>query len=130
MTDESTEAPVVKPKRQRKVAGLVKPPTQGVGVQGIEDIPVVLTPDQPLRVDWQAVGALPPFQMFVASLVPLPANRDSQQWAIEYATRTAAQRGDKPLLDEYVAWHEAKGYWPTETPFGELIEDLEKLANG
>ena len=105
----------------------VKPLTQGVGVEGIAPKPIELTPQAQVRVDWALVGALPPFQMFVASLVPLPGDRDSQRWAIEYATRTAAQRGDQALLDEYCAWHKAKGYWPKETPFGELIEDLENV---
>ena len=27
-------------------------------------------------------------------------------------------RGDRALFDEYAAWHQAKGYWPGETPLG------------
>ena len=108
----------------------VKPPTQGVGVEGIAPKPIELTPQAQVRVDWALVGALPPFQMFIASLSPCPADRDGQRWAIEYATRNAAQRGDAELLQAYCEWHTAKGYWPKETPFGELIEDLEKVANG
>lgn len=112
-TDTTTEAPAEAPKP--------KPPTQGVGVVGIEDIPIVLTPEK--KVNWHLVGSLPPFQMYVASLVPVPADRDSQTWAIEYATRTGAQRGDEALLNAYCEWHAAKGYWPKESPFGELLPE-------
>lgn len=100
-----------------------KPPAQTLGVSGIEAKPIELTPDRPLAaINWFMVAALPPFQMFVHEQVPAPPDRDSQRWAQEYAVRRAAQRGDQDLLDEYFAWHEKKGYWPKETPFGELKE--------
>lgn len=99
-----------------------KPAPQRVGVEGIAPKPIELTPASPVAIDWREVGALPPFQMFVHELAPSPPERDSQQWAIDYALRYAAQRGDDALLGEYSAWHEAKGYWPNETPFGTLKE--------
>lgn len=98
-----------------------KPEPIRVGVEGIAPKPIELTPIN-MVVDWAKVATLPPFQMFVHEQVPAPADRDGQRWAQEYAVRRAAQRGDQDLLDEYFAWHEKKGYWPKETPFGELKE--------
>lgn len=113
-TEPTNSAPAEAPKP--------KPPTQGVGVIGIEAKPIELTPAKEMRVNWELVGTLPPFQMFVNEQVPTPPDRDSQRWAQEYAVRRAAQRGDQDLLEEYFAWHKRKGYWPKETPFGELID--------
>lgn len=94
-----------------------KPEPIRVGVEGIKPTPIELTP---ARLDWRLVAALPPFQMFVHELAPCPPERDQQQWATEYAVRDAAQRGDQPLFDQYAEWHAAKGYWPNETPMGDL----------
>jgi len=99
-----------------------KPAPQRVGVEGIAPKPIELTPASPVAIDWRKVGALPPFQMFVHELAPCPPNRDTQQWAIDYALRYAGQRGNDALLREYTDWHTAKGYWANETPFGELKE--------
>lgn len=100
----------------------VKPPTQSVGVEGIKPTPIELTPaaTDELRVSWQAVGALPPFQMFVHEQAPCPPGRCAQQWAIDYGVRYGAQLGDKVLLERYAKWHQDKGYWPNETIFGEV----------
>ncbi|MFG9301277.1 hypothetical protein [Pseudomonas aeruginosa] len=101
----------------------VKPPTQGIGAQGIEPKPIELTPSQELRVNWQMVGTLPPFQMFVNEQAPCPEDRNQQQWAIDYGVRYGAQLGDQVLIERYAQWHQAKGYWPRETIFGELLPE-------
>ena len=99
-----------------------KPPTQYAGVVGIEPKPIVLTPDRPV-IDWHAVAALPPFQMFAAERDgPNQTGKNSQEWATGVAMRLAASVGDDALFDEYAAWHEAKGYWPNETPLGQVKE--------
>ena len=83
----------------------MKPPTQIAGVQGIDAtrFPV----GHPPTFNRQRLAGLPPFQMFAAEKRQLPAALVLQEEAVQ----------------EYVEWHKAKGYWPNETPFGELIGD-------
>ena len=41
--------------------------------------------------------------------------------SFEHSLDFAQARGDWPdVLAEYGAWHTAKGYWPNETPLGEV----------
>ena len=97
-----------------------KPPAQYAGVVGIEPKPIVL--DQP-KTNWAAVAALPPFQMFLVERDgPNQTGKNSQEWATEVAMRLGSAVGDKALFDAYAAWHEAKGYWPGETPMGAAKE--------
>ena len=100
-----------------------KPPTQYAGVVGIEPKPIVLTPEPTQHVNWGAVASLPPFQMFLAERDgPNQTGKNSQEWATGVAMRLAASAGDEALFGEYAAWHEAKGYWPNETPLGQVKE--------
>ena len=93
-----------------------KPPPQILGVSGIAETPIVL--DQP-KINWAVVAALPPFQMFLAERDgPSQTGKNAQEWATGVATHLAATTSDKALFEAYCAWHEAKGYWPNETPLG------------
>lgn len=82
----------------------MKPPTQIAGVQGIDATRFPVDDVIPKRFRDRLAG-LPPFQMFAAEKRQLPAALALQDEAVR----------------EYVEWHKAKGYWPNETPFGELI---------
>lgn len=98
----------------------VKPPPQVLGVSGIAEQPIVIHDP---KINWALVAALPPFQMFLAERDGLnQTGKNSQEWATEVAMRLAAAMGDKALFDAYAAWHEAKGYWPGETPMGAAKE--------
>jgi len=98
-----------------------KPPPIKVSAEGIEAKPITMNEPEPApAVDWRKVAALPSFQMFVAEKRPCPPEEDSQRWAYEFACRWIQELGQETLLERYVDWHEAKGYWPDETPFGEL----------
>lgn len=79
----------------------LKPPTQSVGVQSF--VASDMDPDH-IRMARKRIAALPPFQMFAAEKRQLPAALVLQDDAI----------------NEYITWHQAKGCWPGETPFGEL----------
>lgn len=97
-----------------------KPPPQILGVSGIAETPIVL--DQP-KLNWAMVAALPPFQMFLAERDgPNQTGKNSQEWATEVAIRLATAVNDHALFGEYAAWHAAKGYWPNETPLGQVKE--------
>ena len=103
-------------------AGLapVKPPPQVLGVAGIAEQPIVIHDP---KINWAVVAALPPFQMFLAERDgPNQTGKNSQEWATGVAMRLAAAVNDQALFDEYAAWHEAKGYWPGETPMGQAKE--------
>lgn len=97
-----------------------KPPPQVLGVSGIAEQPIVI---HDAKINWAMVAALPPFQMFLTERDgPNQTGKNSQEWATGVAMRLAASAGDKALFDEYEAWHEAKGYWPGETPMGQAKE--------
>ena len=98
----------------------VKPPPQVLGVAGIAEQPIVI---HDAKINWAMVAALPPFQMFLAERDgPNQTGQNSQQWATGVATHLAATTSDAALFDTYCAWHEAKGYWPNETPMGQVKE--------
>lgn len=95
----------------------MKPPTQVAGAQGIS-APAGKRAE-PKRINWTAVAALPPFQMFLAERGgPDPTGRNSHAWALKVATELARMVGDEALFQQYAEWHGAKGYWPNETPMG------------
>ena len=93
-----------------------KPPTQYAGVVGIEPKPIELTPARPV-IDWHAVAALPPFQMFAAERMRNTSGKDSMDHALDYVRGMGAA---PDLLQAYEAWHDKKGYWSNETPYGEV----------
>lgn len=98
----------------------VKPPPQVLGVSGIAEQPIVIHDP---KINWAMVAALPPFQMFLAERDgPNQTGKNSQEWATGVAMRLAASEGDQVLFDAYAAWHAAKGYWPNETPLGQVRE--------
>ena len=91
-----------------------KPPTQYAGVVGIEPKPIVLTPDRPV-IDWRAIAALPPFQMFAAERMRNTSGKDSEEHARDVVQRLGM---GAELFQEYASWHVAKGYWPGEDAYG------------
>lgn len=82
---------------------LIKPPPLIIGAQGVNAAAIGPGPKRPAP---QRIAGLPAFQMFAAE-----RRRDPRAMVNETST-----------LDEYEAWHAAKGYWPNETPWGELLE--------
>jgi hypothetical protein len=99
-----------------------KPPPIKVSAQGIEAKPVTMNEPVPvIDVDWRKVASLPSFQMFLAEKRPCPPEADSERWAFEFISNFIREIGEEALLQRYVAWHGAKGYWPNETPLGEVM---------
>ena len=93
-----------------------KPEPIRVGVEGIAPKPLVLTPERP-RIDWAHLAALPPFQMFAAERMRNTSGKDSMEHALDYVRGMGAA---PDVLQAYEAWHDKKGYWPNETPYGEV----------
>lgn len=82
---------------------LNKPPSQIAGVRGIDA--TRFSADNPPPINRHRLAGLPPFQMFAAEKRQLPATLVLQDDAVQ----------------EYMEWHKAKGCWPNETPFGEVV---------
>lgn len=107
MQDTTTTAPAT------------KPPAQVAGVVGIAATPITMNepaPELARAIDWPKVAGLPPFQMFAAERMRNTTGKDSFDHALEFVR---ARGAGQDVLDEYEAWHAAKGYWPSETPYGE-----------
>lgn len=107
-----------KPKTTRKK----KPPTQTAGVSGIDGhggmgaAPPEPMPTAPIvpAINWGKLTALPAFEMFVFEESGQPQGSNAAEWV---AARRAAM-GDDKLYDLYQDWHQKKGLWPNESPFG------------
>ncbi len=93
-----------------------KPPPIVLNVAGIEAKAITLTPDPEAAIDWQKLVSLPPFQMFASEKMRQPGGEDALQAAMGYARSNDGEA----LFEEYVDWHAAQGYWPNETPMGEV----------
>lgn len=108
-------------KPETKNSAKVKPPTQTAGVGGIDAHggmgDMVLPADY---IDWNRLLGLPSFEMFVQEESGQGVGSAANEWV---AARRAGM-GDKPLYELYAKWHRAKGYWPDETPMGELIQEV------
>lgn len=96
-----------------------KPPTQGVGVQGFK---ADLYASDEIKIQWDVLIHLPKFQMYVYEVT---AGRYGEygiimQWILAYIQDQIRIDGEQGFFDKYVKWHDAKGYWKSETVYGEL----------
>ena len=94
---------------------MTKPPTQVAGVIGIAAAPVTM--NKAPALDWRAVVALPPFQMYAAEAMRNVSGKDSLLHAMDFVE---SKGGGQDVFDGYAEWHAAKGHWPNETPMGEV----------
>lgn len=105
-----------------------KPPPIVLNVAAIDAVPITMGAAE--EIDWMRVVGLPPFQMFLAERGYLaasvitelagPAGDAKKRAFVQLHGRMSA--GHQALWSEYSAWHAAKGYWPNETPMGEVKE--------
>ncbi|RZG86812.1 hypothetical protein EXE10_06285 [Acinetobacter sp. WCHAc060033] len=94
-----------------------KPPTQGVGVQGFKAD--VYAADE-VKINWPLLMKLPKFQMYCVEL-SRRQHGEVELW-IQGFVKDRAMEGEKAFFQAYCDWHDQKGYWKQETPYGELIE--------
>lgn len=94
-----------------------KPPTQIASVAGIAPKPITMNEPQD-AVQWEKLIRLPPFQMFAAERMVNVAGNDAENHAKAFVS---AHGFGLSVYDDYCQWHRAKGYWPNESPMGELI---------
>lgn len=102
-----------KPKRERKK----KPPTQGVGVIGINDSAFG---SDTSGVRWEVLIHLPKFQAFCIEKSKR-SYENVMEWIIDFCV-AELNKNDATFFKDYKEWHDAKGYWKNETIYGELIE--------
>ena len=94
-----------------------KPPPIQVGVEGIE--PKKLEPAPGPKIDWPRLVELPAFQMYAVERSG-KGSGDVMNWLGDFIRMEVEKIGEQGLFDHYCQWHTEMGYWPNETPFGEL----------
>ena len=137
MAEKQNEDLAEKPKRKRRTktemeaardSGLeqpkrvkptkIKPPTQGVGVMGINDSAFGADTH---GIRWEALIHIPKFQAFCIEKSKL-SYENVMDWIVDFCL--AELNNDAAVFfKEYKDWHDAKGYWKNETVYGELIDD-------
>lgn len=96
-----------------------KPPTQVAGVQGFVAFEAKPDPVVP-EIDLSGLVQLPPFQMFMVEVKCVSTDfAEAPGHYLRLICDTPQKMQE--LYDQYVTWHKDKGYWPNETPHGELI---------
>ena len=105
---------------EAEVRARPRPTTQILGVAGMDTGGVGARYGSPPR--WSKLAGLPPFQMFMRERAEFDPDQPSDEWAMQEAVKMARAVGDDKLIDEYCAWHERKGLWPRETPYGKIKE--------
>lgn len=98
---------------------MTKPPTQVAGVQGIAPERITMNEAPTTTINWLFISELPPFQMYAAECLRNTSGKDAAKHAQDFIKANGA---GQDLFDNYAAWHEAKGYWPAETPLGAIKE--------
>ena len=94
-----------------------KPPTQGVGVTGFN---ADLYASDEVKINWPLLMTLPKFQMYCVEL-SRRHHGEVELW-IGGFVKDRVMEGEKAFFQAYCDWHDQKGYWKQETPYGELIE--------
>lgn len=93
----------------------VKPPTQKVDVSGFK---ADLYGNKAIR--WNVLIQLPKFQMFIIERSK-KSYETVMDWIVDYI-KSQIRDDESIFFDEYVNWHDQKGYWKNETIYGELVE--------
>lgn len=104
--------------RKKKEVVVEKPPTQGVGVTGIND---TAFGSDTSGVRWDILIHIPKFQAFCIEKSKL-SYENVMDWIIDFCV-AELNKDASIFFKEYQDWHDAKGYWKNETIFGELKED-------
>ena len=95
----------------------VKPPTQGVGVIGINDSAFG---SDTSGVRWEVLIHLPKFQGSCIEKSKL-SYENVMDWIVDYVV-SELEKDVSVFFKEYKHWHDAKGYWKNETIYGKLID--------
>lgn len=121
MADQAPDKPKRKRRTKAEMAAAreatTKPPTQGVGVVGINDSAFG---SDTSGVRWEALIHIPKFQAFCIERSGL-SYENVMDWIVDFAVGEL-EKDNCQFFKDYKEWHDAKGYWKNETIYGELIE--------
>jgi hypothetical protein len=121
MADQAPDKPKRKRRTKAEMAAArqatIKPPTQGVGVIGINDSAFG---SDTSGVRWEALIHIPKFQAFCIERSGL-SYENVMDWIVDFCVAELSKDASI-FFEEYKKWHDAKGYWKNETIYGELIE--------
>lgn len=97
-----------------------KPPTQSVGVVGFE-ADLYGCDEKP--IEWHLLVHLPKFQMYAVQMTGGSYGNcgNVMEWIMGYVQDRIRSYGEQNFFDEYVNWHDQKGYWKQEDVYGQLI---------
>ena len=103
------------------MSNVQKPPTQSVGVAGFN---ADLYASDIKKIDWHLLIHLPKFQMYAVQMTGGRYGNcgNVMEWIMGYVQDRIQSYGERNFYDEYVKWHDAKGYWKNENVYGELVE--------
>lgn len=121
MADQAPDKPKRKRRTKAEMAAArqatIKPPTQGVGVIGINDSAFG---SDTSGVRWEALIHIPKFQAFCIERSGL-SYENVMDWIVDFCVGEL-EKDNCQFFKDYKEWHDAKGYWKNETIYGELIE--------
>ena len=97
-----------------------KPPTQSVGVAGFK---ADLYASDIKKIDWHILIHLPKFQMYAVEVAGIKYGHvgNVMEWIMGYVQDRIRSYGEQNFFDEYVSWHDEKGYWKGEDVYGQLL---------
>ena len=99
---------------------IIKPPTQSVGVAGFK---ADLYASDIKKIDWHILIHLPKFQMYAVEVAGIKYGNvgNVMEWIMGYVQDSIRSYGEQNFFDEYVNWHDEKGYWKGEDVYGQLL---------
>lgn len=97
-----------------------KPPTQAVGVEGFK---ADLYASDVTKIRWHDLIHLPKFQMYAVQMSGgyYGSSGNVMEWIKGYIQDRIHSYGEQNFFDEYVNWHDEKGYWKQEDHYGNLL---------
>ena len=104
----------------------VKPPTQAVGVEGFKaDLYAsdIEQSEEISKIKWHILIHLPKFQMYAVEVAGIKYGQcgNVMEWIMGYVQDRIQSYGERNFFDEFVKWHDEKGYWKNENVYGELV---------
>ena len=98
----------------------IKPPTQSVGVVGFK---ADLYGNDEKPIHWHVLVHLPKFQMYAIQMTGTSYGQcgNVMEWIMGYVQDRIQSYGERNFFDEFVKWHDEKGYWKNEDVYGRLI---------
>ena len=96
-----------------------KPSTQSVGVAGFK---ADLYASDIKKIDWHILIHLPKFQMYAVEVAGIKYGHvgNVMEWIMGYVQDRIRSYGEQNFFDEFVKWHDEKGYWKNEDVYGQL----------